>query len=159
MNYTLYKNHHFCIHPIKFHYNKSSLEFIVNFNEDCKYENNDGSVNKLFGISWGYHMNNSFRIGWNVVDGNLHLYGFAHENKVELTMPLGAIPFNKDVLIKVDFRRDLEIIVIKHTYDFIYTSNHMDYTYPKAKYGYYLWPYFGGKAPSEHNMHIKITEK
>lgn len=159
MNYKLYKGHHFCLHPIKFHYNKPSLEFMVNFNDDCKYENNDGSINKLFGISWGYHMNNSFRIGWNILNDQLHIYGFAHENEGKITSSLGIIPFNKDILIKIDFRRNLEIIVVKWTYDWVQYSDHMDYTYPDIKFGYYLWPFFGGKKSCPHNMHIKLIQK
>lgn len=156
--YTIPKGEHSSDHPIKLYTGKSSFNFSVNFDESCRYDLgtiDQLDINKLAGISFGYHQTNSIRIGWayNVINQNIDLYSYCYLNGNRLTDTIGSCSIGVDTSIKLNlnFKANTFNITLNGG-----TNHEFIYKYPFLKLGYYLYPYFGGNNPAPHEMVIYL---
>jgi hypothetical protein len=131
---------------IKLHCGKNILRYSVRFDESCIYNLGDVDqldINKLCGISFGLHHNNSARFGWACVGDRIELYAYCYVDKKRVWKSLGLVDINKTY--------DLHLDVQKGAYNFFVYAHGTDLlsaqSIPKTitcKYGYMLYPYFGG---------------
>jgi hypothetical protein len=159
MIYNIKKGNHYSLHLPKFHCKKNNLIFNVEFNKNCLYTINDEDkfdINKLYGISWGNHMNNSFRIGWrkNIFSENLEIFLYSHNNGHITFEYLCMLDVEKKYTFLIHFSYLNNTIM---TYNLDYNiQKEISFRFPKFKGGYYLFPYFGGNKVALHDMNIEI---
>jgi hypothetical protein len=135
-------------------------KYDVIFSQNCIYKLNsvdDFDVNKLFGISFGYHHQNSMRFGWNIDNDKIAIYAYYYK--------LGNRFMNKIVSIPVEKVHTFELTVYQVYYELkIFDENKQlvgwtNIVKPKTvKWGYRLFPYFGGNRCAPHNMEIKMKK-
>jgi hypothetical protein len=116
-----------------------NVKFKFNFN--CKYDLGDVDQqdwNKLVGFSRGYHRKNSVRIvwRWNVEKQKMEIAHYWYKDGVRSWGDIKEIELGKV------YKEKLEIEKGK---------------YPK--WGYMLWPYFGGNKKAPHDMSLKLEWK
>lgn len=156
--YVIKAGEHFSAHPIKPYMGKSVFTVTVNFDESCRYNLNSVDqldVNKLFGVSFGNHEENSIRLGWayNLDSLKMDLFTYTYEDSVRKINKIGSCNLNEDVIIKLKLNfsagsyQTTSLISIPQDQVF-------NYKYPALKIGYYLYPYFGGNNPAPHDMTI-----
>jgi len=163
MKYIIPENWHysnFGLHLItpKIHFGATQLNFKMTLDSGCWWKhprnNDDYDINKIYGISYGYHHTNSLRLGW-VPDFNstntIKIYGYWYQDKKRTTK------FLCDVLTNVEY--NVEFKIYEDNTD-IYINNRqsvVDFHLPdQCKWGYYLFPYFGGNNKAPNNMIITI---
>ncbi len=159
-NFKIRKGSHYSLHLPKFQYNLQELNFIVNFDSNCEYilgNQHQLDINKLYGISFGNHMKNSVRIGWNYNPNRkvIELWAFLHQNSKMSWEYLGDTIVEKNTKFNIQFRRNINTIVINWGEN---NKEIINFNFPEAKYGYYLFPYFGGTQVSPNTMNIKIEQ-
>lgn len=131
----------------------------ASFTESCEY--NLGTIdqldiNKLAGVSFGKHQDNSIRIGWNwsIPYANISLFLFMHEDGKMKSYFLSNYDINKLLDAELLFDRANDIVTVN--YEGVSLSE--SYKFPNIKCGYYLNPYFGGnrKATKNTTIYLKI---
>lgn len=135
-------------------------KYEVMFSKNCIYQFgdiDDLDINKLFGLSFGFHHYNSIRFGWNV-DGDkiaIHVYYYK----------LGKRFMNKIISIPVETIHTFEITVYDVYYELkIFNQDKKligwsNVVKPKTvKWGYRLFPYFGGNRYAPHDVEIKMKK-
>jgi hypothetical protein len=164
--YTIPKGKHHSGYIFKPHIKKRFLEHQIRFDNTSTYffsDEDQYDINKLFGLSFGLHHNNSIRFGWRSTGG--------YSNQVEIL----SYTYKDGKNIK-DYEDDLLITFVDidkfYTYrifidDYSYTLTILDDNKIKGRkviqhnnlpfWGYHLYPYFGGnkKAPHDINLHFK----
>lgn len=163
-SYIIKKGRHGNFHIPKFYYNCKKLTIKAKFTESCRYDfgNVDNfDINKLVGVSFGTHHINSFRIGWNYdkFNANIIIYAYWYNNSVRNYKILYFCEINKEINIDIFINRHQNNIVIcgcekSHKINII----DFDFTHV-SKWGYKLWPYFGGNNQSPHDLEVKLDFK
>lgn len=161
MNYLIKKGKHSAsgLH-FGFHCNKKIYDRKVIFSKECWWDkprnNDDYDINKLCGFSYGFHKKNSLRIGW-VPDfknkNEIILFGYWYNNSSQHF-------FKYITSIPVETEFDIEIVCGKEKAYFKTNKTivSIDFKKPKCKFGYNLFPFFGGNNTSPNDMYIKITK-
>lgn len=139
---------------------KDKLCYEVIFNNSCLYDFKDENrydFNKLFGFSQGNHRKDSAMFGWRT-----------NNNKIELSAYCYIDGFKRIVILKsidIDKIYILEIQNKKNTYDFRIISDIGEIIllkkiprYDTKKYGYELFPYFGGSTSAPHDIEIHMEK-
>jgi hypothetical protein len=156
--YVIPAGEHYSTHSVKIYSGKTSLPFIVNFDESCSYDLgtiDQLDVNKLAGVSFGNHETNSIRIGWayNLETQKMDLFAYCYENGVRIIHPIGNCNLSEDVSIKLELNFKNNFFRVTRADS---AFQEFSYTYPFLKAGYYLFPYFGGNNPAPHEMIIYL---
>lgn len=168
MKYKIKKGRHFST-PFKFpkiYWNKTDIKmnYVVTFSK-CDYiiEDEDKyDINKLFGISYGYHHTNSDRIGWryNEETNKIELFQYSYENKKRFARYIDEIEMNKKYYISLEVHknkkrniRELTITIDGKEYIFFLKYNENRF----SKISYTLTPYFGGNKKAPKDMFIDIV--
>lgn len=159
-NFKIRRDSHYCFHLPKFQYNLQELNFIANFDSNCEYElynEHQLDINKLYGISFGYHLKDSFRIGWNYNPNRkvIELWAFMHQNNKMSWEYLGDSIVEKNIKFNIQFRKTINTIVINWGEN---QKEIITFKFPETKWGYYLFPYFGGTFKAPNTMNIKIEK-
>lgn len=159
------KGFHFSLPTIpNFYYVRNSFKYerLFKFSEQHIYEFSDidrFDVNKLFGFSIGMHHNNSFRYGWNCIDGKIQIYSYCYVKKERTSEFLFSPKLNEwytytinvidgDILFEVkDSNDDYVVFDRKHLSDI-----------PFEGFGYGLRPYFGGQHVAPKTMWFNIKK-
>lgn len=164
MIFKIKKGHHysdgFLYKIFNFFHKSDRIRKIVNFNENSKYidETLDKfDVNKLFGFSNGYHHKNSYRFGWNCLDGKIHIYAYSYINSIRQIDEICSINTNQEYkfIIKVNKNKVIFSVIndkfiltqIVQTMEKLPKNNIIKYT---------LWPYFGGNKIAPKNILIEL---
>ncbi len=165
MFYTIKKGNHFASlrwlrWPFFF---GNTMQRSVIFNESCKYDlqNSDQQDwNKLFGFSIGFnHMRNSARFAyrWNVEKQVIEIAYFYHENGEQNFGIFTNITLNSRIILSV---YKMKAGCLTQIFFRIYGDK--QYTFssqiPYKKYGYKLYPYFGGNQAAPHDIKISISK-
>lgn len=172
MTYTILKGFHYSFFRWpKFHRNIESLSFTAKFDPSCfcKLEGEDSAdINKLYGVSFGYHHRNSFRIGWNSDGSHIDIYAYWYNHKERKYFPLGSFSntgqISGNINFDIMFHRDLNAIDLIADCDdtrgmkmkTVYKKIQFDFT-GAPKWSYFLFPYFGGNKKAPHTMKININ--
>lgn len=166
------------VYEIKSGHHSSGIHFGLNLTNDvsktisfasnCEYQlpaTNQADINKAYGFSQGYHMQNSCRIGWKYVDSikGIELVAYCHidgkiydiENNFS-NCHLNYCDFSQsvDCKISIDWNTREYIFVING----IVSKKILLSPKLKFKYGYNLYPYFGGGCTAPHTMTIDLSK-
>lgn len=135
------------------------------FDDNCIYDlgtNDNFDVNKLFGISFGVHHINSWRLGYNCENknGTMSLYSYWYNNKKRSFSKLFDITTDKIPHFAINIDRATNAIWIKSMHpDYPYESK-LDFDFSKCpKWSYMLYPYFGGNCTAPNRMDYYIYHK
>ena len=140
----------------------------VEFTNDSKYDIDvdQSDINKLFGISYGFHHNQSDRIGWrynkdkDMFDIFLYSYENDNGNVNRVKVFICAVKANEKLAIRfrtaeASYYRVVNVDVynekIKQNYRLDYMFKH-EHTW----FGYNLGLYFGGNRKAPKNIKINI---
>lgn len=164
MIYTIKKGNHYPtpiqLQKVYFNPKKLKLSYHVEFQTNCRYSlplDDMGDINKLFGISFGYHHTNSERFGWRYDEhfDKIELLEYRYINGKRSSYPLCYLFFNRINFLEMEIEQ---------------INNHLEITYrvngktehkfvrpkPKALISYTLGLYFGGNQTAPRNMSILI---
>lgn len=143
---------------------------VVCFGESARYDLGDdqSDINKLFGFSYGFHHNNSDRIGWRYIQKSdqveILLYSYVDKKRIKRHIAYMDIGVAYDVKLSVELkypgknrrvRVDIYNLESKEV-PFIYIT-HFSYEQVWYYIKYTLGLYFGGNRKAPHN--IIITNK
>jgi len=156
------KGNHYSFSIPCIHFNKKSFSYLIEFTDSCKYDigKNQYDINKLFGLSYGLHHNNSARFGWrwNPKKNSIDIISYVYINGER-------IKDNSKILI-TDVKLNVPFIIsfkVENEY-YSFTVFYNDKKYNKKIkhgslpfWGYKLNPYFGGKISSPHDIIIKYS--
>lgn len=158
------KGFHYCFNFLNFkpYFCKESLQssYKVKFTQSCRYiiGKDQTDVNKLFGFSYGFHHNQSDRIGWryNNITNKIELLLYSYECKKRYSFLLKSFDINEDIIIKlsVDLKEDYRSIIIE------INNKRISYflKHKQTFWGYTLGSYFGGNRTAPHNILIDIAK-
>ena len=144
---------------------KKGTRALVCFNDDCAYRrprHNSDQINKLFGMSDGWHHTNSARFGWNVGESkfgrvviNIFAYLYIDGKRFSIQITQVRIGEYHDLRIEfVDrkwvFRVDDENFKVSE-FSIFHTN------LGKRRFSYRLWPYYGGESPAPDMVKIDLN--
>lgn len=157
MKYVFKKGRHFAWHFFKFYFkNSGTIEHRVKFSKNCLYSFgtiDDFDVNKLFGRSFGYHHTNSIRFGWRSDGKNIIIYAYNYKDGVRHIKELCKCIVNKEYTFKMKYSpKDVLLEISSKDWT---TKYAMDIN-AKRKFGYKLYPYFGGNRTAPHEMIVEL---
>lgn len=153
--YIIEAGTHYSFHFPKLYTGKKTFICKVQFTESCRYDLgtiDQLDINKLWGVSFGYHKTNSIRIGWNynLVTNKIDLYWYIYED--------GFRRYNKIDSCEIGEVKEIHLALLPSINEFMmYTNNSnvlVSYRYPSYLIGYYLYPYFGGNISAPHNIKL-----
>lgn len=136
------------------------------FYPSCLYQlsTNFDQVNKLFGISEGFHHWNSARIGWRCLDGEeIEILAYAYVNGKRIIKPMIKCKAQEWVFLHIENKRS------KYVFKAL-TPNSQSITISIDKitkitvyslfklFMYKLYPYFGGKQSAPHDMSLYLVK-
>ena len=158
MKYIINKGRHYhSLWPFPFwiFLNKKVLEFTAEFDISCKYFFDDldkFDVNKLYGLSFGNHHNNSARYGWNYdqKSGNINLYFYCYVNGERQMGYLCDVPLHTKIKCKLSLFNDGYLFGVNGQHAFIQSDC-------KKKLSFLLHPYFGGNKKAPHKIKINVN--
>ena len=131
------------------------------FENNCAYYigEDQSDVNKLLGLSFGFHHNNSIRLGWRFHDGRIEICGYLYRDGIrKSTIPITSIPIEQaefDVRLKYNSRLGTISVELLQG-DKVIGADVWQYTYPckGSVWSYGLGLYFGGNRTAPHDMTI-----
>ena len=122
----------------------------------------DLDINKLAGYSYGYHHDNSIRIGWTPnfeKEGQFILYFYIYNNGVRTIKKFEVINADTDYSLTISVDEKIDYVTFSLIYKAGYTpiKDGVKFVVPFFKIGYSLWWYFGGNktAPKEMVIFLK----
>ena len=139
------------------------MEQYVTFDESCKYNlksKDQADINKLFGLSYGWHHYNSDRIGWRylVEEDVFEILTYSYVNGVRIpSILLGYVKANEKFRAKVR-------TTIKNGKRFVVFELNdrcvaKEYKVSKVWIKYTLGLYFGGNRTAPHDMKVNYYNK
>lgn len=132
---------------------RTRLKFRAWFGPSCIYvpQQNPGQVNKLYGMSFGLHQNHSARIGWRSDGKGIELFAYLYlgprDRRIE---PLLHVATEIWTTFEIFRRKKMILITVNESLERQY------FLKAPSRWGYTLYPYFGGDLPAPHTMSIKI---
>lgn len=143
-DYTVKKGKDYCFHRPTIHFGKKTMEGEFTLWEDAKYpkhEDNPGQINKVTGISWGNHHENSIRIG--VVynqDDTFDIIFYAYIDGQPVRRKMYTSKVGEKIKYKLGKKKDIIFVKL-----FNRNGESLAYEYQNAKVdtkiGYFLFPY------------------
>lgn len=137
---------------------------IYSFNNDCQYDigEDQSDVNKLVGVSFGFHQKNSIRVGWRYLkSGVIELCYYAYLNSKRLsTISIGTVDleslFTLDICVGRS-KSDHNVLIILRAQNREPVVKSFEYNLPEEKtyISYGLGIYFGGNRTAPHRMTIE----
>jgi hypothetical protein len=166
MMFTIYKGFHYCNKSLYKLFNlfndKKRMSYYVTFNETALYVDDTldrFDVNKLFGFSLGMHHKNSYRFGWNCLDGKIHIYAYAYVNGERIITEICKIKINEEHRFTIFMNNTGKcVFTVIDSSDNIHQAIVMGHKHKEKLFGYKLWPYFGGNKPAPQKIEIDLIE-
>jgi len=133
------------------------------FNSNCLYrllrvkndkEDNNGDINKLFGVSHWHVHKNSARFGWNCnkEQTKIKIYAYYYLDGLRFDSFLKEVDVNEFHKYEIKFINGYAIYFI----DDVYIFRHK---FERKIFGYENYPYFGGDRKAPHKMEIYRRRK
>lgn len=141
-----------------FHYS-DHLSYFCKFNKSALYidtTENRFDINKLFGFSIGRHHINSYRFGWNVLDGVIHIYAYSYIDSVRRFEEICTIDIDKEYKFIVKLKNGYALFTIID--DSFHIKQALHPYKQKNSLGYCLWPYFGGNNRAPQSITIELIK-
>lgn len=158
------KNKHYSTpFRIKIHLLKKNIKLKVCFDESAKYNlksNDQYDINKLFGISYGFHHRNSARFGWrwDLDKEKIEILAYVYRNGKRVK------EWESDIHIAyIDCFVFYEMEIQKNEKEYIFSlkKEFSEKSYKKSIkhkskcfFGYELSPYFGGNRKAPHDIFL-----
>lgn len=167
MRYRIEKGEHSTFRfPKIYSGNAVELEGNFTFFSSCWYARPDDHIdwldlNKLAGVSFGFHQQDSIRIGWRpLFDTSKQIEVFAYwYNDSQMT-------FETIGQVQVDTPYAFQILCARQQKEVIFqleslTPKKIPFAFPSTTWGYFLYPYFGGNftAPQDMEMELNMEVK
>lgn len=172
------KNMHYSLNFLNFkpYYNGHDnvnyiMTYQVKFTDESKYDigEDQSDINKLFGISYGHHHNQSDRIGWryNKTTNLIDLFLYSYENSKRIKTYLISVPISKHNVYTIDLDvmenngyRNTNVSIYETSYNISVKLFGLSYMYKHThtKYGYSLGLYFGGNRKAPKTIKMDITK-
>ncbi len=137
---------------------KTKYEII--FSKNCIYKFNDVDdfdINKLFGISLGFHHKNSIRFGWNVDGEKIAIYTYCYKFGERFMDKIVSVSVEKKYTFEIkNFKESYDLKIINESGQIVGWANIFKPETPN--WGYRLFPYFGGNKTAPHDMEIKMKK-
>ena len=156
--YTIKKGKHKSGLRYKPFSNKTSLKLTFMFDSTAVYQLEDRDqfdLNKLAGLAFGRsHHTNSARICWryNIDKSCVELFGYIYDNKIR------SFEHIADCQINVEQNASLVVKDKSATFNINGTSKTFK-TSKWPKWGYRLFPYFGGDKVAPHDVNVWLSIK
>ena len=154
--FTIREGNHYSLHFPKLWFGKRNHKVRFFLDRSCWYSFNGEDakdVNKLWGVSFGKHHTNSYRLGWRasgVAIGVFELLYYAYDDGVRVFRVIGSFNANEWVDIEVEVAGGCAVAIFNdERYVYIYDN-------PVPEFGYYLFPYFGGNRTAPRDMKIYL---
>jgi hypothetical protein len=172
MNRKIYKGMHYCLSFLNFIprliNDKYDAEYKVSFNNTCAYNIGDdqSDINKLFGVSYGYHHNQSDRIGWRYKETSdkrqeIEILLYSYENGYRYTTLIDKISIGDVIYIQLTTKlhKGYRNVVARVNHKKIDIMLKHKKTF--MNWGYTLGSFFGGNKTAPHTIKffIKHTKK
>lgn len=148
----------------RFHYNMKSLSFAYTFDSSCLYdfpEPDKSSINKLYGVSFGHHHNNSIRLGWNCYQNNsIDIFVYLYNQKERGFFRIDNVEPGRKSVCYLHFDRygnKIYLYLISDNKSPIIREIYFDFK-NVSKFSYELFPFFGGLNVAPHKMKITIKD-
>jgi hypothetical protein len=157
------KGNHYSFSLPRFYIKRTRFSYLIKFTDSCKYdigEKNQADINKLFGISFGHHHNNSARFGWrwNPKKNSIELLAYVYVNgeriKKNSEIYITDVKLNQKFKISFYLNKGKMIFLVnieEKKYKKIITHGKLPF------WGYKLNPYFGGRIPAPHDIIIEYS--
>ena len=158
--FIIKKNRHYSnLLKIKLHILKNKIKYKQ---YDLK-SNDQYDINKLFGISYGFHHRNSARFGWrwDLDKDKIEILAYVYKNGKRIN------EWEQDIHIAyIDFFEFYEMEIQKNKNEYIFTlkkdSDKKVYkklikSRAKCFFSYELFPYFGGNKKAPHDISISFN--
>lgn len=143
------------------------LEFDFRFGNSCLYDSREpfDHINKLYGFSYLRHHRNSIRVGWrpsrdNVMEIDLFFYLYNNGQRIIQQFATVEVLQDYNIIIEVPHLYQLVSFRLREADSSLtLASSSLRFDAPACKWGYRLFPYFGGSAVSPQDMRIWVQEK
>lgn len=156
--YILKKGKHRSGFFANFHIKLFKLKYEICFSKNCIYnfgDIDDFDINKLFGISLGFHHKNSIRFGWNIDKDLIAIHSYCYKNGERFMNKLISIPTETIHTFEININNDYyELKIFNQNKNIIGWSKICKQK--TINWGYLLFPYFGGNKCAPHDMEIKM---
>ena len=139
-----------------------SLEGNFTFFSSCWYVRPDDHIdwldlNKLTGISFGLHQQDSLRIGWRPIfekEGVIEAFAYWY-NESKMT-------FESIGQVEVDKAYAFQVILARQQQEAIFQLENLSpkkilFAFPSTTWGYHLYPYFGGNFTAPQDMEMELN--
>ena len=154
--YRIKKGKHRSGIHVRPHFGTKRMAWTVRFDESCTYDigmPDQLDVNKLCGISHGLHHRDSARFGWASVGNRIELFAYYYKDGARSFNSMGVHDIGKDIELHINVNDAYEMTVASD--GTIYRDRLV--RSPKAcKYGYMLYPYFGGNQTAPHDVKLSL---
>jgi hypothetical protein len=155
--WTIKKGHHYCTNllRVRLYLKQVRLSYDVIFTDSCAYTMDyphNLDVNKLFGLSYGAHHNNSVRFGWHSNNG-IQLFAYYYINGVRKEDWICCLKPNIQYKFTIIRLADKYSLVITGADNFL-KQKIVDHPVILPNYGYELFPYMGGTQTAVQDIKI-----
>jgi hypothetical protein len=168
--YTIKKGRHYSGFRFpKFHWEQKTLKKSVKFTDSCIYDHGDDDqldVNKLFGLSFGFHHKNSIRFGWrwDTKYDMIQLYGYTYLNGSRIIEPITYLLLNKNYVLGIEVCDTCYHLTVYDCDDYNSFGGRKKFSTTMLKgdipkWGYHLYPYFGGNKVAPHNIYLYMDDE
>jgi len=159
-NYTIKEGTHGPRFDFALHCGIRKMSFKALFDKSCIYDKIDkeDDLNKLRGFSYGRHHKNSVRIGWKpsrIIPYKIEIWSYMYINGKRKYEHIVDVDVNTLVNYSITWADENIVIIVRDALQCskVYKT---PAPVPKFKFGYHMFPFFGGNAPAPHDMRIKI---
>lgn len=140
---------------------KEELKFSFKLSNECwfnKVNTDDWDINKIYGVSFGYHHKNSIRLGWVPSDHKnmIDLYAYYYNDSARRFDKICTIYAGQEYHCTLINKSDINLFEIKIYKDSLIANIIKDFKYPSFKIGYKLFPYFGGDNVAAKDLTVEI---
>lgn len=156
---TIKKGTHYALFAMpRLLFNHKGIQFDVTVDKSWIYDNiENNGINKILGISWGLHHDNSARVGYTCIDKIIYLYAYCYndgqnpqtDNALKCMLYVTQ-PYEK-ITCKIKMIDGFAHFFINTYFKCAIKVN------DKNKAGYLLRPYIGGTFTLDHDVKFPIT--
>lgn len=157
--YKIKKGKHRSGIHIRPHFGTKRMAWTVRFDESCTYDigmPDQLDVNKLCGISHGLHHKDSARFGWTSVGNRIELFAYYYTNGVRSFKSMGVHDIGEDIELYITVSKEFYHMTVQSKSDSIIRKDRTERNVKACKYGYMLYPYFGGNQTAPHDVKMSL---
>lgn len=149
------------------HFGKTEIQREIKFDDSCYYHittDEDWTINRLIGLSYGYHKHNSISIGWRPSEKRLDkidLFAIIYYRGVRTADYFHTIPINEPFAVKIKVNEEHPLISFRvfEIESGEKIANFMcNYQMPLFKLGYILNPKIKSKGRNNVGVYLSKSD-